>query len=95
MIMAYIIRTNGEVETVYPENGTDFSLEEMKKVVGGWIETVRLKKKKFMVVNEEGKLMGLDYNASATSLFQSESLYPAGSDYIVGDVLVCDYNQIK
>lgn len=83
--MAQIIKTTGEVIETSPANGTDFSLEELRAVVGGFIEIVHLRDGRLMVVNEEGKLDGLPINELASNL------YP---DLIVGDVLVCDIKQI-
>ena len=84
--MAKIIKTNGEVLEVEPKNGTDFSLEEMQAIVGGYIEIVSLGDD-LMVVNEEGKLIGLPINDVATAMITN--------DIIVGDVLICKNNQIK
>lgn len=43
----------------------------------------------FMVLDEEGKLKGLEINVRATQIAQENNLlYP--SDYIVGDVLLVD-----
>lgn len=43
----------------------------------------------FMVLDEEGKLKGLEINVRATEIAQENNLlYP--SDYIVGDVLLVD-----
>lgn len=40
-----------------PANGSDFTLEEMQAIVGGYIELVELDGSTTMVVNEEGKLI--------------------------------------
>ena len=43
----------------------------------------------FMVLDEEGKLKGLEINVRATEIAQENNLlYP--SDYIVGDILLVD-----
>lgn len=89
--MAKIITTDGLEIEVSPKNGTDFSLEEMQKVVGGYIEMYHISDM-LMVINEEGKLYGLPYNEKATKLFRES--YKT-DDFIVGNVLVCDNNQIK
>lgn len=41
-IMAKIIKTDGTIVEVTPQNGTDFQLEELQKIVGGYIEVLRL-----------------------------------------------------
>lgn len=49
------------------------TLEEMQEYVGGWIEIVRVKfegKDCDMVVNEEGKLLGLPVNHFASIVAQ-------------------------
>ena len=85
--MATIIRTNGKKEDVRPKNGTDFTIEELREIVGGYIEIVRLPDNRIMVVNEEGKLYNLPKNVQATHIY--------GYEVIVGDVLVCDASQVK
>lgn len=78
------------IENVEPKNGSDFSLEELQEIVGGCVEFAHMGKET-MALNEEGKLLGLPMNEKATSLYH-EHVYKG--DYIVGDVLVCDANQI-
>ena len=82
---AKILKTTGEVLEVEPKNKTDFSLEELQEIVGGYIEIVQLGDRKVMVVNEEGVYMKLPINTKATNLYNS---------VIVGDVLICKSNQI-
>lgn len=92
--MALIYRASGDVENVEPKNGTDFQLEELKSIVGGWIEIKFLSddKGRVMVLNEEGKLRNLPYNERATMLYRK---FVYEHDFIVGDVLICDKSQIK
>lgn len=91
--MAKIIKTDGTCQPVQPANGTDFTLEEMQAIVGGDIELVYLNDTEIMVVNEEGKIEDLDANHTATLILEEN--YPDTDDYIVGDVLVCDNEQIR
>ena len=52
-------------ETIEIEN----TLEALQKAVGGYIETVRLRvDNAVMIVNEEGLLLGLPFNAVASAL---------------------------
>lgn len=88
---ATIISTDGTYNDVEPKNKTDFQLEELQKIVGGYIEIVQLSNSQCMVVNEEGKVAGLPYNHLATL-----AAYMSGvKDVIVGNVLVCDIRMIK
>ena len=97
--MTEIIKTDGTRQPVQPANGSDFTLEEMqadgttRSIVGGYIELVELDGSTTMVVNEEGKLIPLSLNLEASRIFRAH--HPASKDFIVGDVLVCNNNQIR
>lgn len=87
--MAKWIKTSGEVIEVFPKNdGEVFSLEELKGFVGGYIECVFLNDHQVLVLNEDGKLMNLPYNAVATEAFRMA--FQPTDDFIVGDALLCE-----
>ena len=86
-----ILYVDGREEFIEPKNGTDFSLEELHKAVGGWIQIIHLKDGKVMVCHEEGKIMGLMPNEKATDIAFENGIL----DYIVGNVVVCDSDMIK
>lgn len=90
--MAQIIKSNGETKTVEPKNGTDFELEELQAIVGGYIQKAYLRDDEIMVMDDEGKLKEKDLNLQA-SLRYRRDVNPYGS--IVGDVLICKTNQVK
>lgn len=90
--VAMIIRSNFTSEQVTPANGTNFSLEELQAIVGGYIELVQLPQDMEMYCNEEGKLKGLPYNSVATALTRKVL---AASDEIVGDVIVGSYKLFR
>lgn len=95
--MAHIYYANGEIKEVTPKNGTDFQLEELQEIVGGYIWVIGLKgdtEQRIMVMNEEGKLKGLLMNEKATELAQGFDAI-SQIDYIVGDVLVCNDSMVK
>lgn len=83
--MATIYTVSNKAVEVEPQNGYNFSLEELQNIVGGYIEIVRLPNDQIMVVNEEGHLLGLDFNHRATII---------SHQLIIGDVLVCHSNQV-
>ena len=91
--MAQILYASGDVKNVEPKNGKDFQYEELKEIVGGYIEIVYLSDKQIMVVNEEGKLIGLPFYLMATEAYRLAT--QPNNDTIVGDVLLCDVNQVK
>lgn len=90
--MAKIIKANGEIVEVSPNNGVDFKLEELQTIVNGYIEIVWMPNDEIMVVNEEGKLMDLPLNEIATTIYRNAFGY---CDSIVGDVLICNNNQVE
>lgn len=92
--MATIIKSNGQKTSVTPHNSErGFRLDEMQKVVGGYIEIVNIptaaKQHRIMVINENGKLERMPVNRRATKMFRDNRNYPC-PDYIVGDVLIAN-----
>ena len=64
--MALFISSAGLELSFSPNNREKFTLEELQRLVGGYIERVPMSNGKSMYVNEEGKLNGLPYNEKAT-----------------------------
>ena len=77
--MALWIKTDGSIEEVTPQTRKKFKLEELQRMVGGYIEVVYLSDKKMLVVNEEGRIHGLESNLRA-------SVY--ANQIIVGNVVL-------
>ena len=65
--MATILKTDGTKETI-----EDLSLNSLQKAVGGYIQLIQFPDGSEMVLNEEGKLIGLLPNIVATKLFQEK-----------------------
>ena len=87
--MATLIKTNGVKTNLTPQNKTDFQLTELQKIVGGLIQIVKTKDGRTMVINEEGKINNLPINQKASELYQYNEF-----DFIAGDVLICNENEI-
>ena len=87
--MATLIKSNGEEMNVLPKNKRDFSLEELQKFIGGFIEIARTKNGKPMIINEEGKINDLPINQKATAIYPYNEY-----DFIIGDVLICQEDEI-
>ncbi len=60
--MATLIKTDGTISSVHPKAGIgkSFNLDELQGYVGGYIEIVYTADGKLCVVNEEGRIIGLD-----------------------------------
>lgn len=84
-----LIKADGTIVD-YPPAGKTYTLEEMQKAVGGYIEIVHAGRSQTLIVlNEEGKLQGLPVNNKATELYGNPN------DVVVGDVLVCRDGDIE
>jgi hypothetical protein len=60
------ITADGKAVEVLPGDGKKFSLEEMQKLVGGYIERVGTIGRKTVYADEEGLLKGLPLNPVAS-----------------------------
>ena len=102
--MATYYKTDGSVEEVKPKNGKAFSYQELSDFVklddnNHMVEIVPMPSGKFMVVNEEGKLIGLPKNEKATEVWKAEypiGKYPINNDeLIVGNALIATDDEIN
>ena len=88
------IPARGDWEFVEVETEADgnLPLETMQRLVGGWLERLKLHGSGLdgldLFLNEEGKLNGLSYNPKAT--IRAEILFH--NDCIVGDTFVCAHD---
>jgi hypothetical protein len=83
------IAANGDQKGIAPLNGTDYTLAEVQKHVGGLVEVlynVGGDPATIMLVDEEGLLKGLPFNALASALAKR---------YIVGTVIVIPLMSFK
>lgn len=86
--MATLVKENGDKVEISPANGKMFELEEVQKLVGGYIEIIRLGKGDLMIIDEEGKLKDKQINSVATMVaYKRHAIHPC--DCIVGDVVIC------
>jgi hypothetical protein len=83
--MTVLIMTDGRTREVRPFNGKFWTQEEKAVMVGGYPEVVRTVDDRWMVINEAGKVTGLELNIPATRLY-----IHGRTDVVMGDVLVVD-----
>ena len=92
---ATLISVDKDPRRVFPKNGTDFSLEESQKYVGGNIEVIDVRDGSdfIMIINDDGKYTK-EPNLAATAIArQTNSIFP--NDYICGDVILCHTSMLK
>lgn len=88
---AKIIYTDKGAEDYTPKNGTTFELEEMQKIIGGYVEPIRLNDGRMIIVDEDGKSKDKAVNIPATNILRRDHYT---TDYIVGNAIVCDADMI-
>ena len=86
--VALTLTTQDTSEIAFFEIGDSYSM--IQKAVSGWIECVRLNNGVDMWVNEEGKILDLPYNPTATAIFWAN--FGFMSDVIVGNVIFTSSN---
>ena len=91
--MAKLIKSTGEITDISPSNGKVFTLEELQKHIGGYIEIVYGNKEGLiLIIDEDGKSKDLQENSYATQLYEGVI---SEDDYIVGDVVLCANFQVE
>lgn len=90
--MATLYKANGGVVRVFPRRGHVFKLKELQSVVDGYIQGISMGDKHIAIMDEEGKLKGKPINEKATALFRK---HHNTEDTLVGDVLLCNNNEIE
>lgn len=93
--MATLIKADGTQTEILPQNGTDFSLEELQNYVDGYIQVIQLhnQEDKILVINEDGKIQQRPLNTTATELALSNRAI-FRYDFIVGDVVLCKNSEV-
>jgi len=81
--MAKLITPDGKTQDIAPANGKAFTLAELQKLVGGYIEEHYTTTGEVMMVNEDGKRLNLPVNRVATAKVRLSD-----DDVLVGNVVV-------
>lgn len=92
--MAMLFPVNGDPITVKPANGTNFTIEELWKIIGGYVECLTLDNGEIAIFDEEGgtNLKNLPYNSSGSRYVSKRLKY---SICLLGPVLICKKEQFK
>ena len=95
--MATLYKATSHYQTSYievkPENGTDFTLEELyKHLECDMIEVIYFNDNTIMIIDEMGKIKEKYYNNQATYIFRDKR---KTQDFIVGNAIVCDISELK
>jgi Domain of unknown function (DUF3846) len=92
--MAILVTADGHASRYPPpQNGSDYSLEELREAIGGgYIQVLAVPPDKLMVIDEDGKAKGLPYNHTATYIVAPQ-LMPG--DWIAGDALMIEATEMR
>ena len=75
------------------------TLESAQKFVGGYVEGISFPNGDYLIVNEEGKLMGLELNEPATKLWRetfTKDKYAFGyDDWVSGPAILIKQKALK
>jgi len=68
------------------------TLKSAQQFVGGWVEGITFPNGDYLIINEEGKLMGLPINEQATKLwketFDNDNFITGRNDFVVGPAIL-------
>lgn len=98
-MQAKLIKSSGEMININPKDGKEFSCEELRAFVGGHFQMLNPASRTgaVMFCNEEGKLLSLPLNRTATIVWQQycEPGSERSHDFVVGDVVICHKSQVS
>ena len=99
------MKTNTEINTKASEfkiieNSKDEpSLKEAQEFVGGYVEGITFPNGDYLMINEEGKLLGLPLNEEATKLwkdtFDNDNYITGRNDFVVGNAILIKKAALK
>ena len=84
---------------IITESKYEPTLEEAQEFVGGYVEGITFPNGDYLIVNEEGKLMGLPINEQATKLwrdtFDNDNYITGRKDFVVGPAILIKKAALK
>ena len=75
------------------------TLKEAQEFVGGYVEGISFPNGDYLIINEEGKLIGLPLNPEATALwratFDNDNYITGRKDFVVGPAILIKKQALK
>ena len=75
------------------------TLKEAQEFVGGYVEGISFPNGDYLIINEEGKLIGLPLNPEATALwratFDNDNYVTGRKDFVVGPAILIKKAALK
>ena len=93
------VNTTAQEFKIITDKKNEPKYPEVKEFVGGMVEAITFPNGDLLLLNEEGKLMGLPLNPEATALwrkhFTKETHAFGYDDYVVGPAIVIQKNALN
>ena len=96
--LSYILQDMTDINTkasefkIIEDSKNEPSLKEAQKFVGGYVEGITFPNGDYLVINENGKLIGLPLNPEATALwratFDNDNYVTGRKDFVVGPAML-------
>ena len=75
------------------------TLKEAQAYVGGYVEGISFPNGDYLIINEEGKLIGLPFNEQASKLwketFDNDNYITGRDDFVVGNAILIKKQALK
>ena len=93
------INTTAAEFKIIDDSKDEPSLEQAQEFVGGYVEGITFPNGDYLIINEEGKLIGLPLNPEATALwratFDNDNYITGRKDFVVGPAILIKKHALK
>ena len=93
------INTDAAEFKIIEDSKDEPTLKAAQEFVGGYVEGITFPNGDYLIINEEGKLMGLPLNPEATALwkatFDNDNFITGRNDFVVGPAILIKKSALK
>ena len=93
------INTKASEFKIIEDSKDEPDLKAAQEFVGGYVEGITFPNGDYLIINEEGKLMGLPLNPEATALwkatFDNDNYITGRKDFVVGPAILIKKKALK
>ena len=93
------INTTAAEFKIIEDSKDEPTLKEAQEFVGGYVEGITFPNGDYLIINEEGKLIGLPLNPEATALwkatFDNDNFITGRNDFVVGPAILIKKSALK
>ena len=93
------INTDAAEFKIIEDSKDEPNLKAAQDFVGGYVEGIPFPNGDYLIINEEGKLMGLPLNPEATALwratFDNDNFITCRNDFVVGPSILIKKSALK